>query len=117
MNEDEKILLITQGIISRLHFINNRTFYKEIRSRMASEQQQIEEFQDFDSDMTRIWFEAKNEYCTNKDAIDKMLLETSFSDKSLELIAAMRHVIDDEMKRVDNVLLGEDDEFNKESSK
>lgn len=110
MNEDERILLITQGIISRLHFIHNRTFYKEIRSRMASEQQQIEEFQDFDSDMTRIWFEVKDEYCTNKDAIDKMLLETSFSDKSLELVVAMRQVIDDEMETVDTILLEAEDD-------
>ena len=110
MNEDEKILLITQEIISRLHFINNRTFYKEIRSRMASEQQQLEEFEDFDNDMARIWFEAKEEYCTYKDQIDMMLLETSFSPKSLDLIAAMRQVIDDEMERMDIVLLeGEDD--------
>jgi hypothetical protein len=110
MNEDEKILLITQGIISKLHFINNRTFYKKIRSRMASKQQQLEEFEDFDNDMTRIWFEAKEEYCTNKDVIDKMLLETAFSDKSLELIVAMRQVISDEMERMDIILLeGKDD--------
>lgn len=110
MNDEEKILLITQGIISKLHFISNRTFYKEIRSRMASEQQQLEEFFDFDNDMTKIWFEAKNEYCTNKDAIDKMLLETSFSDKSLELIIAMRQVIDEEMERVDTILLEAEDD-------
>ena len=110
MNEDEKILLITQGIISKLHFINNRTFYKEIRSRMASEQQQLEEFQDFDNDMTRIWFKAKEEYCTYKDQIDKMLLETNFSPKSLDLIAAMRQVISDEMERIDSILLEVEDD-------
>jgi len=102
---DEEILFITQNLISKLHFINNRTFYKEMRSRMASEVQQLEEFQDFDDDMTRIWFEAKDQYCSNKDEIDKMLLETAFSPKSLELIEAMKQVINEEMGRVDNILL------------
>ncbi|CAB4125510.1 hypothetical protein UFOVP53_156 [uncultured Caudovirales phage] len=102
-----EIKTITQNIISALHFIDNRSFYREMRSRIASEQQQIEEFEDFEEDMTRIWFEAKSIYCINKVEIDKYLLENTFSKKSIELFIVMRDVIDNEMETIDSILLEE----------
>lgn len=109
---DKETKAIIDNIVSKLQFIANRSFFRDMRKRYATDEQFEEEYKDFEQDMKKLWFEAKNEYCENKEAIDDFLnKEDILSESSKESFKAMKKVINDEIEKI---LLGEADGFDKE---